>query len=615
MKLIAILLILLTLVTVNLGGNININNNIKTSSNSHHTHYNNINKRGNNYGDNNKNRKLNNPIIIHDDIKDNDDDDDDDDEIDSHVYKPTTLYEQLSKKVESIKMSEELNKAFNNFNQLVYNIKMLNSDKRVKSNLRTLGNSPITEGLESWSLSLKRPISTTPMITKRVIQYKPINDNEILSETGASSSSSNSNSFDNSQSSGTDSSSSSSSSGDVVIISNSTCALGNLMFSDDNVDTCQGEGNCYINEMICNGVLITLENNNKVLLNSTYPYDECQLVSMYCPHSSQPLTIFNFKEQWGYQDCYIYTLTCNDNYLNDCILSQVVCDSFTVFNKDYFGFTCSTNRLVCNGKIIPRNQYQNYSNEISNGQCLVKNSRCSGKNDECLSMNINCDDEGVNCQLKVNSDTTCIGQCFGQRNVSSCECPDDFTGRNCAELTPFKCDIVFNSPKPQCTGSRDLILTSQDCFSFSLSDQTNFNMNLNCYFDPPVKSSSQSQFAYWIDTPNFKVSQQDNWIFAMEILNLNRLYNNSLVNTLVLEKDQIIGQKSIWNNRTLSDIPSEYWIAKRVYNEIFLGTKYQNKTITRYFIKATDYPSNEPAQASSKKKTILIVFGVIAILM
>eukprot|EP01132_Coremiostelium_polycephalum_P001144 gene1144-1451_t len=396
------------------------------------------------------------------------------------------------------------------------------------------------------------------------------------------------------------------------------CNDGKLSQSPTEQNVCQGQ-TCYLDSIECGGVVINVTKNTNMDHPTNYYYDNCIVKSIKCPTSPQPIKIFDFKEFYGYKKCVIKNMTCkNDNKLDHCVVTNVLCDGNTLFGSETFGYKCTRDQLVCDGKVVPRNQFKQMQPQIANGQCQVQRIACQSPNDECMDLKIKCNDTVNNkdCTLNIIQDQPCKNLCQQKINTFKCICPADFDGTLCEDYKDFSCQLDFVSPKPACTGI-DFILTDTDCFPYYLKNQSLIGAKLICQFDTtPPPPTDGYKFNYWIDNPNFKISKPVTWTFSSEIINFNHLFDQSQLKNQDLEKTQISGQELVWVNTTLIDVPPEYWIAKRIYFEINLETHISKSLISRYFVNANDYPDNQ--ETSQKfadwKIAIIVIFSVIGVI-
>ncbi|KAF2076863.1 hypothetical protein CYY_001830 [Polysphondylium violaceum] len=400
-------------------------------------------------------------------------------------------------------------------------------------------------------------------------------------------------------------------------LDNSICNSGILQSSSETTNTCNGGEECFIHEMLCNSKYVLVDKNTHL---ADYDLKQCQVLTMYCPKTNEPVKYIDFKQQYGLNSCKLNSTKCSTDLLSSCEI-DVVCDKFTQFNTEKYGFYCVNNQLLCNNVVVPYDEYNKHSDDIKNGKCSTVQVPCTSTNDQCLRLSLNCPTPN-NCTLNQQVNSCKEYYCTRSLNTTSCDCPVDYTGTNCQSSEPFTCDVVINSPSTMCKGA-DFLLSPNPCFSFSHSDKVKFNYSLKCSFLKAPKSPKH-KFTYWVDQPKFKISKPAVWEFLSENINLYRLFNNSLLNVIQLDNQQIAGQSPIWVNTTLANIPQNYWIAKRVYTEVSLSTpipqtsrngRVADNTLTmaKYFIYAHDYPDRENTNSGIPdwKLAIFIVLGVV----
>jgi len=460
-----------------------------------------------------------------------------------------------------------------------YNSKNKNDKVEIDINAKaTLGKKPISDGLNNW---LNKNGNAAAQIVESII--------ESVVDTNTA---------------------------NAVTATTSTCNGGVIQSSSQSTNTCNGGETCYINQMICNGQTINVDSNTHV---NDYDIKSCQILSMYCPKTSEPLKYINFKQQYGLNQCFLNSTQCPTNYLSDCTI-DVLCDKYTSFNKEKYGYYCVNNQLVCNNDIIPYDKYSQYSDDIKNGNCKVQPIACtSNNNDQCLKLSLNCPTPN-NCTLNQQELSCSDYFCTRSLNTTSCDCPVDFSGSNCQKSQPFSCDIIINSPSTTCRGS-DFLLSPKPCFTFSYSDKVSYSYSLRCSFLTTPKPTKHA-FKYWVDTPKFKISNPVDWELLSENINLYRIFNNSLLNIIKLDNEQIAGKSPIFVNTTLSNIPSQYWIAKRVYTEVSLSTESPQTskngvventlTVAKFYMYARDYPDRENSNngIADWKLALFIILGV-----
>ncbi|EGG25083.1 hypothetical protein DFA_03329 [Cavenderia fasciculata] len=382
--------------------------------------------------------------------------------------------------------------------------------------------------------------------------------------------------------------------------------IGVLTYDNQLTNTCQPSQSipCRPVTMVCNNQTINVDITTPV--DNSIDYNQCQLLEMKCL-SNQPNDNINFQNQYKLNYCSM-SMTCTTGQLWQCEIQNVICDTSTSFNSQVFGFKCINEQLVCNGVVIPKSLYTTtiVQYQITSGQCKVQTIPCN-PTDECLSLDIDCKSQGTDCSLQIDQDTVCADYCVRSVNTSACACPADYNSPTCGSQTPFTCNLQTIQPTPNCTG--DMVLTTQKCFEYSLSDTASFGYLMNCHFTQSVDSSNPNNFPYWINLPNFKLSNPVQWQLKTDIINFYQLYTDfDNTSTTPITKEQMMGQSMLWVNTTLSSIPANRWISKRSYFEIGLVTGNANLTISRFYINAIDYPDNAiVSHVSTWKKTLIIV--------
>ncbi|EFA74705.1 hypothetical protein PPL_11534 [Heterostelium album PN500] len=352
-------------------------------------------------------------------------------------------------------------------------------------------------------------------------------------------------------------------------------SLGYLTFSNEQQNTCQGS-TCAPAQLICDGNSIIV--NKRTPYDPDYDYSKCRLVSMNCKDNKQPINIYNLQDQYKLKSCQIKQMKCSSQFLYQCQLLDVNCDNTTSFGINTFGFSCSNQQLVCgdNNTVVPPANFTQYNTQIKNGECSVQNIPCTPK-DECLLLDLECKDKNQNCSVTIEQQLPCMLGCNANLNTSSCDCPSDFSSMKCDQPTPITCSLNLVSPQSKCPGE-NYVMSKKTCFEFDYHGMSNFSFNLDCHFVDPVPTSKHN-FTYWIDLPNLKLSTPVSWSISNSIIDFNRLYDYSFSSTNPITREEIMQLGPIWINTTLSQIPSTYWIAKRLYFETVL------LSVHLYFIK------------------------------
>ncbi|GAM19454.1 hypothetical protein SAMD00019534_026290, partial [Acytostelium subglobosum LB1] len=235
---------------------------------------------------------------------------------------------------------------------------------------------------------------------------------------------------------------------------------------------------------------------------------------------------------------------------------------------------------------------------------------CNGNTIMCLSLNMTCESKQTNCSVDILENLPCSLGCNTQLNTSFCDCPADTAGLDCSMNANYTCSLGIVHPTPKCTGN--FVLSTTTCFEYKTADTAAFGFNMTCTFDQlPIKPSPYHKFSYWIDMPNFKLSNPVTWNVNNDIVDFNRLYDYSQTTSQPLSRDQIMGNQLVWFNTSLSSVPSQFWIARRLYVETSLAMSVDlNQTQVKYFIKSSDYPLNNATFAKMPGwKIALIVIG------
>ncbi|KAK5578156.1 hypothetical protein RB653_003109 [Dictyostelium firmibasis] len=431
----------------------------------------------------------------------------------------------------------------------------------------------------------------------------------------------------------------------------SVCNSGVLTTTTSLTNTCLGQV-CYINEMKCNGQNITITSSTPY--NSTFNYNTCQINSIYCPNSVSVVKIYDFKELYGLKQCNTIKFQCDQQYLSQCKIDDLVCDGNTQFgdSNKMFGFQCTNERLVCDGVVVPTNKYKQFNQSIANGSCTVQTYPCDSITESILDITQTCNPNITtgykNCSVSYRVTTSSSTYCSRQLPEYSCQCPMDYMGRLCNRATPIICELNLVSPKPNCTGD-NFILSQSHCFTFTKDSSPSFKFNLDCFFAVNNPTPTHN-FKYWINTPNLKISKPVTWSLSSEYINFYRLFNTSMRNEYKLSKEQISGTKPVWFNSTqISKITDQYFIAKRLYTEISLITPTSSNTggnsgsssddssfssgsidtgsnsinnllsstsstntatLSKFFIYISDYPiTSHPTPSMSKVKLAFIIIG------
>jgi len=289
------------------------------------------------------------------------------------------------------------------------------------------------------------------------------------------------------------------------------------------------------------------------------------------------------------------------------------------------GDNCTVNELVCNGRSV---NVSTYRGSLSN--CYVPSIACSNslKTNTCSVVELSCQGSSV-CDVNSRS-FLCRGPqtCLQTVNTTTCTCPIDRNGTDCSVPRSLNCSLDLLSPKPFCDNpyyqdtsdpKADLLDGDPACLVFSLQETAALKYEVDCVFTEPLgdipPNILAANFSYYILNDNFAVSRPAIWAMRFKIFNFNMLSDSGATTTVVLDKNQMEGDTSLWFNVTLAAIPDKYWSGNRLYAEVawvqdFLPGGAIQDMLDRRFLDSPDYQGKGTEETPSNVSTILIAVFV-----
>jgi len=213
----------------------------------------------------------------------------------------------------------------------------------------------------------------------------------------------------------------------------------------------------------------------------------------------------------------------------------------------------------------------------------------------------------------------CNLQCNQPMNMSSCICPDDYTGTYCKSRRPFSCSSSLAYPPPHClpttiSDPNDYLLDgNRKCIVF---DDPNANVSLGyrvqCKFDDTVglntTNNEKYNFTYWAKNDNISFTSSVSWTAKHRLYDFNRFSDTSQVRTThLLTAAELLGDAWVWFNFSLASVPDNFWFARRLYYEFLIDTGWRTAT-TQGFIDSLNRPI-APAVDHLRTSAILLIAG------
>jgi len=376
----------------------------------------------------------------------------------------------------------------------------------------------------------------------------------------------------------------------------SMCNLGRAEKTASLINSCSTVRQCLPWKF--NSSEVTLDTPAIDLLNNT----NIEVTEMRC--SSIPVS---FLEDYNATNCYVRAIGCNESTpIGECPV-EILCEqpSFLAFGIDdgRYAFGGVTDVIYCDGVAV--DDPMEYADKDLPAGCEVRRFP-SATNGTCYSIN-------TTDMVQVNQ-FSCVFQCPKMINETQCICPADFTGVNCETQQNITCKAFLDSPLPNCftKGDEDLLIFDKPClFSSKLKDKRiEMRWNISCKFaSVELRNNNRNDgFTYWVDTPDLKLSSEQDWAVSLEAFQFSSfVYPISVQSSTKMTRENIAGKELM----TLSITPSkEYVVGGRVYVELgFEGNKtphgYSGGVIRRFFLDETDGGFN-----GGSGKTVTITDGL-----
>ena len=274
----------------------------------------------------------------------------------------------------------------------------------------------------------------------------------------------------------------------------------------------------------------------------------------------------------GASHCHVTKLGCSeDTALADCDVA-VLCSEpeYLAFGlgDGIFAYRCSTDALVCNGTTV--DNPAEYSGEVLPPNCSVQRAPCDAAS-MCFGLSV----ADENSTLQIDSALPCALSCVRTVNGTQCQCPADYTGTQCDEPVPIKCSAYLVAPLPSCITSAadNMLVYDKPCLVYDglAGARLEMSWRISCQFADAqrvVSDSNSSNFTYWLDTPNLRLSSEPEWVARISAYQFTKLHSDSraAVNSSTkLTRAQILGEEPV----VLAITPSEQFVVGgRVYAEL-----------------------------------------------
>eukprot|EP01104_Vermistella_antarctica_P021606 TRINITY_DN989_c0_g1_i1.p1 TRINITY_DN989_c0_g1~~TRINITY_DN989_c0_g1_i1.p1 ORF type:complete len:418 (+),score=53.48 TRINITY_DN989_c0_g1_i1:746-1999(+) len=302
---------------------------------------------------------------------------------------------------------------------------------------------------------------------------------------------------------------------------------------------------------------------------------QCRILKLFCGRDAE----FVFEEFGGAK---VDMLSCGsdlvrpsqsaDANLQNCQISRLVYqDVVLLLGDDEGSAVCVRDELWCNGEKI--NDVSKYDGDWRS--CETRQKSCKISQPSCEAISLNCTLDG-DCFF---TDRSCADTCWSS---TYCTCPSDRRGNHCQEQRPFSCQLLLESPVPECRWDRkgDEILDGDPvCISVKTKDTVKFKYVVDCQFtDDDRNEPIDLDYKYRCtnDKNNFAISAPKEvndddllWI-RYKYYDMNRIASNKFVTATGLSKTELCGLDSVSWSLNVATVPKKLISGGRIYMEVSL---------------------------------------------
>ncbi|ELP91898.1 hypothetical protein EIN_398280 [Entamoeba invadens IP1] len=387
------------------------------------------------------------------------------------------------------------------------------------------------------------------------------------------------------------------------------CGGGVKVKRDQLIDTCTSGKRIGINEFYQNERVYNASLTNV----SSIQWSESAYVvkEMFIEGSKYATSDF------GYSSCVINRIE-GEGFVSDADI-DILCGDAMLFTEYYFGYDCSTNNVVCDGKRIPNYMYDT-TDFKQYKKCDTVSVLC---NPDTVCYNntvVDCPTE-FNCNLTYSGVEKCSKRCEAVRTVYTCECPEDKTGQWCEKQGDLTCEISKVESNALGKGQEEFLDRGDPnkdsalrVYQFDGKKAVEMKFKVEC----TNEISQNTTDSWFISTEELKISSDPNRTLIVSVINFYNLADRSETFKVHLGAKHYTGEESVTVELPLDFLQnSKSWNGDTMYAEVQITPPFTTTSfsINRFYIQREHKEDkyNRTVWIKTNWWWILIIFVVLAL--